>query len=273
MSLTIFESKNLSAPRLQHAFFGRTGGVSQGIYAGLNCGQGSRDERSHIDENRRRVAEHFHTMPQQLCTVFQIHSPEVLVISEPTNITQRADAMVTTIPGLILSILTADCAPVLMADAQAGVIAAAHAGWRGAYGGIIENTVQAMLKLGARRQRIAASIGPCIGQDSYEVGPEFIDQITKQDPANAQFFQRRTKRTHAQFDLQGYVHSRLRAAGLHDITSVGMDTFADETRFYSYRRAVAHNESDYGRQISSIMLRERRGVGTQPYSGEERRVR
>lgn len=272
MSLTVFESKNMASPRVAHGFFSREGGVSTGIYAGLNCGLGSRDERDAVEENRRRVAAHFGGRAEQLCSLYQVHSPTVINVHEPTNATHRADAMVTTTPGLILSILTADCAPVLFADVVAGVIGAAHAGWKGAVGGVIENTVQAMLRMGARRERIVASIGPCIGQQSYEVGPEFIEQVTRGDPTNRQFFKPNTRRGHAQFNLGGYVLKQCRSAGLQDVTSVAMDTCADETLFFSYRRTVQRKELDYGRQISCITLRDRRSPGSAQYTGPERRA-
>lgn len=256
MSMTIFQSKYLGHKRLAHSFFGRDGGVSKGLYEGLNCGQGSRDNQADVQENRRIIANHFGTTPERICTVYQIHSAKVVPVFSPTNITHRADAMVTTMPGLLLGILTADCAPVLLADAEAGVIGAVHAGWKGAHAGIIENTIQAMLLMGARRKRIAAAIGPCIAQASYEVGPEFIATLMKQDHLNAAFFAPSPRDTHAQFDLQGYVMSRVRASGLQDISAIAMDTCSNERQFFSYRRATLRAEPDYGRQISCIMLKE-----------------
>ena len=268
-----FQAKSLESPRVAHAFFARDGGVSEGIYAGLNCGQGSHDAPEHVAENRRRVAAHFGAPVTKLCTLYQVHSNDVVVISEPTQAHHRADAMVTTMPGLVLGILTADCAPVLLADADAGVIAAAHAGWKGALGGVLANTVQAMLKLGARRDRIQACIGPAIAQASYEVGPDLIDAVTRKDPAAKQFFKPTTKRTYALFDLQGFVRHQLSAAGLQDITQVAMDTYANEPQFFSYRRTTHRGELDYGRHISAITLRERRVPGSKPYQGVERRKR
>lgn len=270
MSLLTFQSRNLESPRVQHAFFGRDGGVSEGIYAGLNCGQGSRDRPEHVAENRARVAAHFGLPPERLCTLYQIHSAEVVTVSEPSQAQHKADAMVTAMPGIVLGILTADCAPVLLADAQAGVIAAAHAGWKGALGGVLAATVQAMLKLGARRERIAACIGPAIAQASYEVGPELIEAVTRKDGAAAGFFQRTTKRTYALFDLQGYVRHQLQAADLHDIQQVAMDTYGNEPQFFSFRRTTHRAELDYGRQISCIMLRDRR-MAQGPFTGIERR--
>jgi YfiH family protein len=272
MTLMVLGSKNLESGRVRHGFFARDGGVSEGIYAGLNCGQGSRDNAEHVQENRRRVAQHFSTTPDRLCTLYQVHSPDVALVHEPTQGTIQADAMVTTRHGLVLGILTADCAPVLLADEQAGVIAAAHAGWKGAYGGVLEHTVQAMLKAGAVRSRIVAAIGPCIAQASYEVGPELIQALKKQDPGNVEFFRPNTKRGHAQFDLEGYVAKQLRGAGLRTITPLAMDTYSNEPQFFSYRRTTHRGELDYGRQISCIMLRDRRAAPTIPYRGEERRI-
>lgn len=270
MSIMHFTTKTLEHPRLQHAFFGREGGVSAGIYAGLNCGQGSHDDRDHVAENRRRVAAHFDVAPEKLCTLYQVHSPEVVVVHTPTQAQHKADAMVTSMPGLVLGILTADCAPVLFADAEAGVIAAAHAGWKGAVGGVLENTVQTMLKMGARRERIAAAIGPCIAQASYEVGPDLIDALTRQDKANAEFLTPNARRGFAQFDLQGFVAKQLRTAGLRHITALAMDTYVNEAQFFSFRRTTHRAELDYGRHISCIGLRDRRGLSG-PYAGPERR--
>lgn len=273
MSLMTFQSKPLESPRVAHAFFARDGGVSEGIYEGLNCGQGSKDNPAHINENRRLVAAHFNEKPEKLCTLFQLHSSEVVVLSEPTQGKYKADAMVTTMPGLVLGILTADCAPVLFADTEAGVIAAAHAGWKGAVGGVLENTVQAMLKLGARKDRIKACIGPAIAQASYEVGADLLDAVTRKDPKARQFFAPTTRRTFFMFDLQGFVKHQLKAAGLQDITQVAMDTYANEPQFYSFRRTTHRGELDYGRHISAITLRERRAPGSKPYQGVERRKR
>lgn len=256
MTLTIFQSRALDHPRVSHAFFGREGGVSEGIYAGLNVGRGSKDNADHVAENRRRAAAHFGVGEEKLCTLYQVHSPHVVRVTAVPEEGTKADAMVTATPGLVLGILTADCAPVLFADAEAGVIGAAHAGWRGAHGGVLENTIKAMLELGARRERIAATVGPCIAQASYEVGPEFIDTLTQSNPGNARFFQANTKRRHGQFDLEGYVKARLAEAGLQRIVGLAMDTYADDARFFSYRRTTHKGEPDYGRQLSAIMLKE-----------------
>ena len=273
MSFITFQSKTLDSPRIAHAFFGRDGGVSEGMYAGLNCGVGSNDNADHVQENRRRVAENLGTTPDRLCTLYQIHSAEVVNITEPTQGQIRADAMVTTLPNLLLGILTADCVPVLFADEDAGVIGAAHAGWRGAVGGVLENTLQAMLKLGARKSRIAACIGPAIGQASYEVGPEVIEAILRKDPEARQFLKPTTKRTFGLFDIQGFVNRQLHGAGLRDVTQVSMDTYSNAAQFFSFRRTTHRGELDYGRQISCIMLRERRSPGATPYAGPERRAR
>lgn len=273
MNLMTFSSRNLESPRVAHAFFARDGGVSEGIYEGLNCGQGSKDNPAHIAENRKRVAAHFQASPEKLCTLYQVHSSDVVVVTEPTQAQHRADAMVTTMPGLVLGILTADCAPVLFCDADAGVIGAAHAGWRGAVGGVLGNTVQAMLKLGARKSRIHACIGPAIGQASYEVGADVRDAVLRADPGGKTLFAPTTKRTFFMFDLQGFVKRQLQAAGLQDITQVAMDTYANEPQFFSFRRTTHRGELDYGRHISCIGLRERRAPGAKPYTGEERRKR
>lgn len=273
MSLMTFASRNLESPRVAHAFFGRDGGVSEGIYAGLNCGQGSKDHAEHVAENRKRVAAHFATTPDKLCTLYQVHSPDVVIVTEPTQGQHKADAMVTTMPGLVLGILTADCAPVLFNDAEAGVIAAAHAGWKGAVGGVLANTVQTMLKLGARKDRIHACIGPAIAQASYEVGADVRDAVLRVDPAAKSLFAPTTRRTFFLFDLQGFVKRQLQAAGLQDITQVAMDTYANEPQFFSFRRTTHRGELDYGRHISCIALRERRTPGANLYQGEERRKR
>jgi YfiH family protein len=238
-----------------HGFFGRDGGVSQGIYAGLNCGPGSNDDPAAIAENRRRAAQALGF--EELSTLYQIHSADVLTLDKPLQDERpQADAMVTKTPGLLLGILTADCAPVLFSDKAARVIGAAHAGWKGACSGVLENTVRAMEALGAKKENIAAAIGPCIGQKSYEVGQEFVDRLLEADPANSVFFGKASRTGHAMFDLPGYVLSRLRAAGLRQIAVLGMDTLSDEQQFFSYRRTTLVGQKDYGRQLSAIGLME-----------------
>jgi YfiH family protein len=240
-------------PRVRHGFFDRTGGVSGGIYAGLNCGFGSDDVRDHVAENRRRVAQALGLAPERLCTLHQIHSPDVVHVTDPGDIVgRRADAMVTATPAIALGVLTADCAPILFADGDARVVGAAHAGWKGAFGGVAEAAVAAMVDLGARKDRIAAVIGPCIAQASYEVGPEFHERFVDADAANARFFIASERSGHAMFDLPGYLLSRLETLGLKSARWTGHDTCADAKRFFSYRRAVLHGEADYGRMVGAI---------------------
>jgi YfiH family protein len=244
----------LQHPIVTHGFFGRIGGVSEGIYEGLNCGQGSYDVPAHVSENRRRVAAIFSQPPTQLCTLHQVHSPDVVIVdAPPAGERPKADALVTDRPNLVLGILTADCAPVLFLDPQAGIIGAAHAGWKGAYSGVIENTVQAMEQLGARRDRIAAAIGPCIAQRSYEVGAEFIARFEAAD--QEQYFVPSNRPDYHRFDLPGYVAGALRIAEIEQIAVLAMDTCGDEENFFSYRRATLGKEADYGRQISAICLK------------------
>jgi YfiH family protein len=238
-----------------HGFLGRRGGVSGGIHASLNVGLGSDDDRASVAENRSRAAAA--VLPEaRLVTLHQVHSPQVAVVDQPwpDDARPRADALVTSRPGLLLGILTADCAPVLLADVAAGVIGAAHAGWKGAAGGVIEATVAAMERLGAQRERIAAVVGPCIAQASYEVDTEFEARFFRAESLNARFF-RAGKPGHAWFDLAGYVVSRLQEAGLGQVASLAEDTYAQPERFFSYRRATHRGEPDYGRQISLIGLR------------------
>jgi YfiH family protein len=242
-------------PGLRHAFFDRNGGVSEGIYTSLNGGLGSHDDASHVAENRRRMAAQLGVEPRRLLTAFQIHSPDVAVATEPWDAASRprADAIVTRTAGLAVGVTAADCGPVLLVDPTARVIGAAHAGWKGALGGVLENTIEAMTKLGAERAGIVAAIGPLIRQHSYEVGAEFVDRFTSADPSNAQFFMAASRQNHALFDLAGYIRMRLESAGVLMIDDVGIDTYSDE-RFYSYRRSVHRGEADYGRHVHSIVL-------------------
>jgi YfiH family protein len=239
---------------LPHGFAGRRGGVSTGVHAGLNVGLGSQDDRDAVLRNRALVAEAL--LPGAgLVTVHQVHSPDVVTVTGPVDDQARpaADAMVTDRPGLILGILTADCVPVLFADAQAGVVGAAHAGWKGAIGGVTDRTLDAMQALGADPARIACAIGPCIGRASYEVMPDFMDRFVAQDDANERFFTP-GRPEHLQFDIAAYVAARLAQAGVTRITLMDEDTYSQPDRFYSYRRSCHRNESDYGRQISMIAL-------------------
>jgi YfiH family protein len=239
---------------LRHGFLGRRGGVSSGELAGLNVGYGSGDDRAAIDENRRRAVAAL--LPSaQLATVHQVHSADVVQADRPwpQDERPRADAMVSDKPGLLLGILTADCAPVLFADHQAGVIGASHAGWRGALAGVTDSTLAAMERLGARRDRICAAVGPCIGPASYEVDEGFRARFLADDPANARFFaEGPAGKPH--FDLPRYVVHRLLAAGIGEVEALHLDTYVDADRFYSYRRASHRGEADYGRQLSAIAL-------------------
>lgn len=248
---------------LRHGFFTRKGGASSGIYHGLNCGPGSTDLAEAVGINRARVAHAMGVAPDHLLTVNQIHSPDVVHVTAPLTdrpstdrpSTDRpsADAMVTTTPGLVLGVLTADCQPVLFADHGAGVIGAAHAGWRGSRDGVLESTLNAMETLGARRENIIAVIGPTISQAAYEVGPEFVESFLVDDPSAARFFAN-GKADRALFDLPGYSLARLRAAGVGHAEWTRHCTYADEDRFYSFRRTTHRAEADYGRLISVIRL-------------------
>lgn len=235
-----------------HGFLGRRGGVSIGILAGLNVGTGSADDPALIAENRRRATDA--VLPGgRLATVFQVHSPDAVAVIEPfeERLRPHADALVTDQPGIALGILTADCAPVLLADREAGVVGAAHAGWKGAVAGVTDSTIALMETLGARRERIAAAIGPCIARASYEVDSGFFRRFAEADPANERFFAD-GKPGHFQFDLEAYVAHRLAAAGIRAVETLGLDTYSDESRFYSFRRATHRGEPDYGRQIAII---------------------
>jgi len=237
-----------------HGFFGREGGVSTGVYSSLNAGTGSGDERHKVQENRRRIAAAFGVEPDRLCGVHQVHSPHAVLIEAPrTNERPRADALVTTIPGLAISILTADCAPILFADTQAQIIGAAHAGWRGALGGVVESTVGLMEKHGAKRARIVAAIGPCIHQASYEVGPEFEAEFGAADAGFARFFVPGAGDRFL-FDLPGFCAARLAGAGVTQIETLPLDTYAEPARLHSHRRSVHEKAGDYGRNLSAIML-------------------
>ena len=241
---------------VRHAFFGREGGVSTGLYASLNCGQGSKDDRANVDHNRARAMEMLDLPPDRLVTLYQIHSPEVVEVETPwaDDARPRADALVTAKPGLALGVVTADCAPVLLADDEASVVGAAHAGWRGALDGVLEAVVAAMEGLGARREAIVAGIGPCIGKPSYEVGPEFPAPFLAQDPSNEDFFLPAPREGRFLFDLKGYAVRRLARLGLRSVQALPCDTLVEEERFFSYRRACLRGEPDYGRLLSAIAL-------------------
>ena len=252
-----FQAPSLaSIEGVQHGFFTRQGGVSTGIYASLNCGPGSRDDAGNVAENRARVAELLGAEPSHLVTLFQKHSAEVVEAVKPWKDRKApaADAIVTATPGLAIAVLTADCAPVLFCDGNARVIGAAHAGWRGALAGIVEATVEAMVRRGAERAHIAAAIGPAISQEAYEVGLDFREQFTAQDPDSAAFFIADEGSGEPHFDLPAYVSHRLARAGVGSIEDLGICTYCEETRLFSYRRSQHHGEDDYGRQISAILL-------------------
>ena len=245
-----------SLPGIRHAFFTRQGGVSRGVYQSLNGGVGSRDAAAHVAENRALMAEAVGVRPENFLTAYQIHSPDVVTVEAPwaTDARPRADALVTRVPGIAVGVSTADCGPILFADATARVIGAAHAGWRGAFMGVIEATIAAMEKIGADRDNIAAAAGPMIRQANYEVGPEFVERFKADSAANERFFTPSPKDGHAMFDLAGYIKARLSTAGIRQIEDIGRCTYADAETFYSYRRSVHRNESDYGRHINAIAL-------------------
>ena len=251
MTLEILTSDRLGA--LRHGFFTRRGGASSGVFSGLNCGTGSSDLSEIVAINRARVAEAMDLGPEALVAVHQTHSADVVTVAGPLDEKPRADAMVTATPGLALTILTADCQPVLFADPRAGVIGAAHAGWRGALDGVLEATLDAMEALGARRAETVAVIGPSISQAAYEVGPEFLDEFLADDPGNARFFAN-GQGDRMLFDLPGFGLHRLRRAGIGAAEWTRHCTYSDPDRFFSYRRSVHRGEADYGRLISAIRL-------------------
>ncbi|MBS3650892.1 peptidoglycan editing factor PgeF [Pseudaminobacter sp. 19-2017] len=239
---------------IRHGFFTRLGGVSEGIYRGLNIGTGSQDEPTRVAENRRRVAAWMGVQSPALLSLYQVHSPDVIVATGPfAGERPKADAIVTDRPGLALGSSSADCGPVLFADVEARVIGAAHAGWKGAFTGVLENTIGAMESLGAKRSRIIAVLGPSIGQDNYEVGPEFVARFLDADGGNTTWFKPSTRPGHCYFDLNGYTVDRLRKAGV-TAEALKRCTYAEEDLFFSYRRATHRKEPDYGRQISAIVL-------------------
>lgn len=243
-------------PCLRHGFFTREGGVSQGLYDSLNCGFGSDDEASAVAENRSRVARHLGAREELIITPYQVHSADAVIVDNAIAMSDlpQADAVVTRTPGLAIGVLTADCTPVLFADAEAGVVAAAHAGWRGAVGGVLEATVAKMEKIGAQRSRIIAAIGPCIHQESYEVGDDFKANLMAMDSGNSRFFTTPPGEPRPRFDLPGYVSARLEACGLGGVSLATWCTYTGESKFYSYRRATHRCEADYGRQISAILV-------------------
>lgn len=240
--------------KINHGFFTKKGGISKGIYKGLNTGLGSNDKRSDVLANRALIASYFTSPPQNLLSPYQIHSSKVETISKPFNDNPpQCDGLVTDNDTITLGILTADCGPVLFCDPIAGVIGACHSGWLGAASGILENTVQSMVKLGAKKTNIKASLGPTISQKNYEVGPEFIERLLQMETENKQWFIPSENQGHAMFDLPGYIVNRLQKNGV-DASWTGQCTYADSGSFFSYRRSVHKNETDYGRQMSAIKL-------------------
>ncbi|MCA0399421.1 MAG: peptidoglycan editing factor PgeF [Proteobacteria bacterium] len=249
-------SPALKRAGVRHAFFTREGGVSEGVYAGLNGGIGSADNPDHVRENRARMAAYLGVAPEKLLSLYQIHSANALLVDEnwPLSARPQADAMVSAAPGFALGVGAADCGPILFADAEAGVVGAAHSGWKGAIGGVLEATIERMIEAGARRERIIAALGPMLSQENYEVGPEFEAQFLAEADANARFFRPGAKAGHPHFDLPGYIVHRLAGAGIAEIDNLGLCTYADEARFYSYRRKTHRGEADYGRLIAAIVL-------------------
>jgi purine-nucleoside/S-methyl-5'-thioadenosine phosphorylase / adenosine deaminase len=252
----MIEAASLKLTGIRHGFFTRDGGVSAGCYASLNGGIGSRDDGAKVAENRARMASALGVEPRRLLTAYQVHSPNVAVAETPWTTADRphADAIVTRLRALAIGVTTADCGPVLFAEPRAGVIGAAHAGWRGALAGVIEATVEAMEQLGAARVNIRAAIGPMIRQSNYEVGSDLIARFAAEDRASNRFFAPAARDGHALFDLGGYIAARLERSGIGQVEDLGLCTYADPARFFSYRRATHRAETDYGRHINAIAL-------------------
>jgi polyphenol oxidase len=252
----MIKAETLALSGIRHAFFTRHGGVSGGLYASLNGGLGSHDEATLVAENRARMAAALEVAADCLLTAYQIHSPQVAVAETPwpKDARPRADAIVTRMLGLAVGVTTADCGPILLADPQARVVGAAHAGWRGALAGVAEAAIEAMERLGADRGRIKAALGPMIRQDNYEVGPDFIARFAADDAGSERFFRTAPRRGHALFDLAAYIRSRLMRAGIEQIEDVGLCTYADPARFFSFRRSTHNAEADYGRHVNGIAL-------------------
>lgn len=253
----IVRSPTLSAlAGVRHGWFTREGGVSEGIYAGLNTGLGSADDPAKVRENRARIAAAMGVPPDRLVSCYQVHSPDVVVVDHPWPPADnpKADALVTRVPDLAIAVSSADCGPVLFADAEAGVVGAAHSGWKGAFTGVLEATVDAMERLGARRSNIRAVVGPMISGRAYEVGPEFVARFRDAGEDLARWFRPSETPGHAWFDLPAYGVHRLTRAGVGSAEDLGLCTYADEARFYSYRRMTHRGEADYGRHLSAIAL-------------------
>lgn len=252
----MIDSDVLNHPGIAHGFFTRGGGHSTGIFASLNCGLGSGDDPDLVRMNREIVARGVGVLPSSLVTAHQVHSAEAIEVTSPWGVNDRpkVDGLVTKTKGIGIGVLTADCGPVLFADAEAGVVGACHAGWKGALTGITEATLQAMERLGAVRTRTVAVLGPTISKAAYEVGPEFPKPFLEQDAGHAQYFTPSVKDGHHMFDLPRYLTDRMRREGVGSVHDLGLCTYSDEARFYSYRRATHRGEQDYGRLISVIAL-------------------
>ena len=246
----------LKSSHVTHRFFGRQGGYSKGIFASLNCGLGSGDDRATVVRNREIVAKTLGGTEPQIVTTYQVHSAEAINVTKPWKHNERpkVDGMVTNVPGVILGTLTADCGPVLFADHRAGVIGSAHAGWKGALTGITDATVLQMETLGARRENIVAVLGPTISKVAYEVGPEFIQRYFEVSEANKKFFTESVKKDHYMFDLPAYLINRMKAFGIGTVIDTALCTYSDEQGYFSYRRTSHRKEKDYGRQIAAITL-------------------
>jgi polyphenol oxidase len=254
--MMMLTAPTLAVAGIRHAFFTREGGVSTGLYASLNGGIGSADDAGNVEKNRARMATALGVEADHLLSAFQIHSPQVIVATQPwpAGRRPRADGMVTRTRGLAIGVTTADCGPVLFAEPQAGVIGAAHAGWRGALGGVIEATIAAMHGLGAARDQIRAALGPMIRQRHYEVGADLIERFAAEDPAAKPFFAPAVRPGHAMFDLAGYIAARLRRAGIEHVEDLDACTYGDPELFFSYRRATHRGDADYGRHVNAIAL-------------------
>lgn len=253
----VLQSASLAAlAGIRHGFFTRSGGVSKGCYDSLNGGVGSDDAPEHVAENRARMAAALGLAGERLITAYQVHSAAVVIAEQPWDVSARpkADAIVTRVAGLAIAVSTADCGPILFADAQAGVIGAAHAGWRGALAGVAEATIAAMERCGADRARLVAGLGPMIRQPNYEVGPEFVMQFTRHNSENERFFRSGPRAGHALFDLAGYIAARLAKAGIGRIDDIGRCTYAEPQTFFSYRRSVHRRDPDYGRHLNAIAI-------------------
>jgi hypothetical protein len=252
----MIQADALKVSQLSHGFFTREGGHSRGLFASLNCGMGSGDDKEIVRRNRSIVADALNVAEPNLISAYQVHSANVIVVEGPWPAGERphADGMVTVARGLAIGVLAADCGPVLFADPTTGVIGAAHAGWKGALGGVTGSTLDAMERLGAKRARTVAVLGPMISSAAYEVGPEFPARFIDDDAANKRFFTASARPGHTMFDLPGYIEARLKREGAGEVVNLGLCTFSDEARFFSYRRATHRREKDYGRQISAIAL-------------------